>query len=152
MLSVPMASTHYRPPFTFCMRVTVTYLAYDSCHQCHEVCTDAVYSCHDMPCYIIGVVHIAFASRRNVHIQVASASNAATTIRSLPCVPLKACGGTLFSVVWELAGIKGEPGGRSGGRCHTGSDESYAADYMSGYEMTGGGSFADIFPAADESQ
>mgnify|MGYP006909804677 CR=1 FL=1 len=25
-----------------------------------------------------------------------------------------------------------------------------AADYMSGYEMTGGGSFADIFPAADE--
>ena len=61
----------------------------------------------------------------------------------------------LFQLPVDGLGIgryKGEPGGRSGGRCHTGSDESYAADYMSGYEMTGGGSFADIFPAADESQ
>ena len=59
------------------------------------------------------------ASRRNVHIQVASASNAATTIRSLPCVPLKACG---EHIVFRRLGIgryKGEPGGRSGGRCHT---------------------------------
>ena len=105
-----------------------------------------------MPCYIIGVVHIAFCKQKECPYPSGKCQQCRNNYKKLTLCAVKGLWGHIVFRRLGIGRYKGESGGRSGGRCHTGSDESYAADYMSGYEMTGGGSFADIFPAADESQ
>lgn len=63
---------------------------------------------------------------------------------------LKACGGVFVTRSAGVGWDKGEAGGRSGGGGHSSGDEGYAADDVSGYEMSGGRGFAEVFPAVDE--
>lgn len=111
---------------------------------------DAGDACHDVSGNVVGVVNVALGKQPDSPYpggECQQRCNGDENVALYGAEGLRGC------VVTRSVGVgwdKGEAGGRSGGGGHASGDEGYAADDVSGYEMSGGRGFAEVFPAVDE--